>query len=276
MIAAVLALSMPALADSYVATEADIACFPPELTDHRPVAEQDGVPVDAQLYLVFAADGCINGVEVTLSTGGETLWTESAQIDHSSGLVEIDPGTLLPETEYELFAVALGYSESDGDSFRFTTGTDASQVVVDPPELTLHGVGGESYPDSDWASYEADFHVSAVPVKSGISYVEILQVDEQDRVIQTAFVPETGELELAARWGGVIREEVCLAAIQVDASGARTDLGAASCVDTELTTESPEGQSPWIACSTAGRGTAGLGLALVALVGLVRRRETRA
>ena len=276
MIVAALALSMPALADRDYAAEADIACFPPELTDHRPLARQQDVPVDAQLYLVFASDGCINNVEVTLSTGGETLWTESAQVDMASGLVEIDPGALLPDTNYELLTVALGYSETEGDSFRFTTGSGSSEVVEDPPEVTLHSVGGESFPDSNWASYEADFHVTAVPVESGISYIEIIDADDPDRVIQTAFVPETGELDLAARWGGVIQEEVCLAAVQVDASGARTDLGVESCVDADLTTDTSPTDRITSLCSTAGRGTAGLSLALMALVGLVRRRESRA
>ncbi len=279
MIAAALVLSLPAFAfaDGDAAAEMEVPCFPPELVDHRPLDAQQDVPVDASLYMVFNTDSCYGDVAITVSTQGEALWTETADANNTSGILTVDPEGLSPNTDYEILVVALGYSEDSGTSFSFTTGTETAEVVSEPPEISISGVDAVSYAENAWSdsytTYEVDFYVSAQPVASGISYVEVFDLANLDWPRKTVFVPTTGELDLAAFWIGEEEDEVCFAAVQIDATGARTVLGEMDCVEPDI--QRPDQPGILTSCSTAGSGSGGLGLALLGLLGLVRRRENR-
>ncbi|GEM_PF-3483351 len=277
MITAWILLS-PALAqdDGHAQSEtaADVACFAPSLTDHRPVDGQVDVPLDAALMLVFDGDGCINNVQVTVTSPTATVFDDSVTLDQDEPVTLLEGLALAPDEIYTLLAVVLGYTEEEGQSFRFTTGSDSAQVPSAPPTVQLYDVLGTPS-DRVNATWDAELHVSATPVPSGLSFVEVMDVRSPATTIATAFVPGTGELELAARWVDTLtEEEICLQARQTDATGTPGTWGEPDCMvpaiddsDVDWSVTEAEG------CGCSGSPAPAPGWALLLpLVGLARRR----
>jgi hypothetical protein len=270
----VLFASAPVLAKSVSDTAFDVACSMPQLTDHRPTSGQDEVPPDASVMLAFTGDGCQNQVQVTISNDEHIDFDEEIRINSDGVVLVLDDLALQAEQTYTVLALAIGYTEESADSFTFTTGSEGAVAVFDSPAISIYMLTAE-LTEGDAAIFEAEFHVSATATPSGITLVEVVDSRSVETLLASAFVPGTGELELAARWGTDFDDEsICLQARQIDAWGQAGDWGEPDC----LTPEIKEGGVDWTdatsgcaGCTARPTGTWGWVLLLPGLA-LVRRR----
>ncbi len=254
----------------------DVACLEPSLNAHRPVDGQVDVPIDAAMMLAYTTDGCIQDVWVTVESETEVLFDERIELEVGDPITLIGDLPFEPEETYTLVTTTAGDTAESGQQFTFTTGVDTAVIATTPPVVSLYEVNGTEK-SSEVASWDSEFHVSADPVPSGLSYVEIIDSRNSSVQVATAFVPGTGELELAARWTALpTEEEICLQARQIDGAGIPGDWSAPDCLIPTVEDSTVDWPDVTESCSgcASSRGTPASWALLLPLLGLLRRKRS--
>jgi hypothetical protein len=203
------------------------------LIEHRPANLTEQVPYDARILLAFDRDGCSSSqITIEVDSDSDEFWSESLDFEPFTDLVAWLPeGGWTPGTEY---LIRVDDDGEDGDTedngFGFTVGDAPSEPILTAPTITIYDAWAQERGED--AVFDVDLHVSSQPDALGLSLVQVFDVSDPTMPVATKFATGTGELEVAARLVGSADDvEVCLAALQIDATGQASELGPSTCVE---------------------------------------------
>lgn len=243
---------------------ADLApCPEPYVTDALPAAGALDVPVDVQPAILWRDDCSLGGSLQMFLEQDETLIAEH-RVDlnegHVSGVIRLDAGELLPDTEYRLTARDSMDMETE---WLFTTGSGRVQGTAAPEvtELTMQ----------TWSSGE-DFVVYTN------LYAEV--GEDPDALSVMLLLDADGSLLSAGTDAGLVlldgREvlaeeplEHCVYVVQEDGAGVRSE-AVEACGEPELQEWGEEGWGSQRMCSAAPLSLSFV-TGLLALVAVGRR-----
>jgi len=257
-----LLLAAPAFAD--VAAIA-APCQPSEPAYSQPAAGAADVPVDAVPAVFFSVGQCGTGEwTLSLATAADEAVVASITGTPTDGLLELDAGELVADTDYVLSVIPVDGSTSPS-TIAFTTGVGATEPGANTPQVTAL--------DASWsdAGGPVRFDVTALYGESAGADLNVRwSFGSQGEARETRYLSVVPGIEVNALGISVATfvappAQYCLTAAVREFDGSWTE-GDDFCAGVE--------DSSAVVCSTAGGGASLAGV-LVALGVAAGRRSKR-